>query len=282
MKSKKYLQYSAAALLAIAMTGCKAPTNVTYFQDMDATAIIPTADLQQITVKPGDKLAIVVKTQDPAVSELFNMPVYSSRIGTFVNDNGTGASVRNYTNGGTDGIASYNVSKDGDIDFPLLGTLHVAGMSRQELAGYIKGEIMGRELAKDPTVSVEFLNTGINIIGEVNKPGRYDMNRDKMTVLNALALAGDLRITGVREKVHVIRQEGDELRNYTLDLTNASEVAKSPAYYLQQDDVVYVEPNDMRKRQTTVNGNNALSVSFWISVASLITTAVTTVGVFVK
>lgn len=282
MRSSHIAKCGAALLLAFGAASCKAPQDVTYFQDADTAAIIKTAQAQHIKVRPGDKLSIVVKTKDPAISDLFNLPVYSTRVGNFTQASGSGATARTYTSTGTDGIASYNVNDSGDIDFPLLGRLHIAGMTRDELAGYIKGEIMGRELAKDPTVSVEFLNTGVNILGEVTRPGRYDMNRDKFTIFEALSLAGDLNITGLRDRVRVLRQEEGEIRTYTLDLTNASQVVNSPAYYLQQDDVVYVEPNDMRKRQTTVNGNNALSTSFWISVASLITTAVTTVGVFVN
>lgn len=141
---------------------------------------------------------------------------------------------------------------------------------------------MGRELVKDPTVTVEFVNTGINVMGEVMTPGRYDINRDHLTVLDALSLAGDLTINGRRENVKVLREENGQTKVYTLDLTDLNKLVKSPAYSLQQNDVVYVEPNDFRKRQTTVNGNNALSTGFWISVASLITSAVTTIGVFVN
>ena len=155
-------------------------------------------------------------------------------------------------------------------------------MTRAELAGYIKGELMGRELVKDPTVVVEFLSSGINVIGEVNRPGRYDLNRDDLNILEALSLAGDLSITGQRKNVKVIRVEDGQVNTYTLDLTDAGSLMKNPAFYLQQDDVIYVEPNNMRKRQTTVNGNNALSTGFWISVASLITSAVTTIGVFIN
>lgn len=282
MEFKHSIKYLAAVVVAAGMVSCTAPKKVTYFQDIDTKAIIQTAKSEPITARPGDKLSIIVKTKDASISELFNLPVYSNRVGNVTTYNGTGATTRTYTNSGTDGVACYNVDESGNIDMPLIGSIHIGGMNRDEIAGYIKGEISGRELAKEPTVSVEFLNTGINVLGEVAKPGRYDMNKDKLTIFDAISLAGDLTITGVRDKVRVLRQEGNEIHTYTLDLTNAEGCVSSPAYYLQQEDVVYVEPNDMRKRQTTVNGNNALSTSFWISVASLITTAVTTIGVFVK
>ena len=87
-----------------------------------------------------------------------------------------------------------NQHPSGEIDFPVLGDIKVSGMTRSELSGYIKGELMGRELVKDPTVIVDFLSTGISIIGEVNKPGRYDLNRDNINIIEALALAGDLTV----------------------------------------------------------------------------------------
>ena len=163
------------------------------------------------------------------------------------------------------------MAPDGDIDFPVLGKLHIAGMTRSELAGYIKGELMGRDLVKDPVVTVEFLNTGVSVLGEVKQPGRYDMNVDELTILDAIALAGDLDIQGQRENVKVVRREADGLHTYQVDLTDMRNLVASPAYYLQQDDIIYVEPNGVKKRQTTVNGNTALSASFWVSVASLLT-----------
>lgn len=258
------------------------PKDVAYFQDMDPTVILETAQNAPIKVKPGDKLSIVVKSKDPQLSALFNLPVYSSRVGQGASVNGSGAELRPYTGSQSESVASYTVSPSGDIDFPVLGTMKVAGMTRSELAGFIKGELVGRELVKDPTVVVEFLSTGINIIGEVNRPGRYDLNRDNLNIIEALSLAGDLTINGQRENVKVVRIEDGKVNTYVLDLTDAASLVKSPAFYLAQNDVIYVEPNAQRKRSSTVNGNNALSVSFWVSVASLLTSVVTTIAVFIN
>lgn len=181
-----------------------------------------------------------------------------------------------------DGISKYTVTANGDIDFPVLGMLHVEGMTRGELSGFIKGELMGQNLVKDPVVTVEFLNVGFSVMGEVASPGRYDLNKDKINVLEALSLAGDMTIQGQRENVMLIREDKTGIHSYRLDMTNLSELAKSPAFYIRQGDVIYVEPNDVRKRQTTANGNNVLSASFWVSVASLLTSAVTSIAVFVK
>ncbi|MDE5808539.1 MAG: polysaccharide biosynthesis/export family protein, partial [Muribaculaceae bacterium] len=266
MKIKNILAVLIAALL---LTGCKVPEKVAYFQDTDTNTILDLAAVNPITVRPGDKLSIVVKSKDPAISELFNLPVYSNRIGTGGSSVSNNVTLRSYTGPSSESLASYTVDPKGDIDFPVLGMLHVAGMTRAELSGYIKGELMGRNLVKDPTVSVEFLSAGVDVLGEVKNPGRYDINRDKITLLEALSLAGDLNITGQRENVKVIREEGGKLHTYTVDLTNASSVAKSPVYYLQQGDISYVEPNDKAKRETTSSGNSAYNPSFWVSIGSL-------------
>ena len=163
------------------------------------------------------------------------------------------------------------MAPDGTIDFPVLGKLKIEGMTRSELAGFIKGELMGKELVKDPVVTVEFLNTGFSVMGEVNNAGRFDINKDQLNILEALSLAGDLTIQGQRENVAVVRTDRDGVHTYRVDLTNFVELTKSPAYYIKQGDVIYVEPNGVRKRQATVNGNNVLSASFWVSVASLLT-----------
>lgn len=271
MKTNKFVgSLGILALTVMFLTGCSTPKNITYFQDLDETVIKESAQRQAIRVQPDDKLSIIVNSKDPTLAALFNLPVISSRLGQNTSYSGTGSSVRNYS-GQSEGISSYTVDPEGDIDFPILGKLHIEGMTRSQVAAFIKGELIGRDLMKDPTVTVEFLNVGISVMGEVNNPGRYDMNRDNITILEALSLAGDLSIQGKRENVLVIRQENGEMRTYRLDLTKGTEMLKSPGYFLKQDDIVYVEPNNVRKRQTTVNGNTALSASFWVSVASLLT-----------
>lgn len=267
---------------ALIITGCSVPKDVAYFQDMDSATIIENVNKMPIVVKPGDKLSIIVKTTDPALSALFNMPIYSSRIGNSGSVNGDNTILRSYTGPNAEGVAGYTVTPDGDIDFPVLGMIKVGGMTRAEVGAFIRGELMGRQLAKDPTVSVEFLSSGVNILGEVTVPGRYDLNRDELNILQALSMAGDLTINGKRENVKVIRIEDGQVKTYQVDLTDGASMVKSPGFYLQQDDIIYVEPNAQKKRSSTVNGNNALSVSFWVSVASLLTSVVTTIAVFIN
>jgi len=271
---KKSFLYKAIAggmmMFSLMLTGCGTPKKVAYFQDVNTEVLGEYASRKQIKIAPEDKLVIVVKSKDPALSDLFNLTIASSRVGASRSTSGAVAKITNYVDIG-EGISNYTVDPEGNIDFPVLGEIHVEGMTRSTLAAFIKGELIGRELVKDPVVTVEFMNTGISVLGEVLTPGRYDMNRDNINVIQAIALAGDLTINGQRDNVLVIREENGELKTYRLDLTNLKELVKSPGFNLQQNDVVYVEPNAMRKRSTTVNGNNVLNASFWVSVSSLLT-----------
>lgn len=272
MNKISFKKWSMAGMLAatLMLGSCAVPQDVTYMQDFDASTVIESAQKTQMRLAPGDKVMIVVHSKDPALSALFNLPVVTSRLESNSPYNGSSAKSRQYSN--SEGMSSYTVSPEGNIDFPVLGTLHVEGMSRSELTGFIKGELIGRDLIKDPTVTVEMMNTGITLLGEFNNPGRYDLNRDDISLLEAMALAGDMTINGQRQNVKVIRTDKyGKTQVHLVDLTKGAELMKSPVYYLQQNDIVYVEPNNYKKRQTTVNGNTALSASFWISIASLLT-----------
>lgn len=248
----------AMALAAVALTGCKTPQDVAYLQDITDTYVIESGHhAQSIKAEPHDQLSIVVTSKDPELSSLFNLSAYNKR-------NGKEASREEHS--------VYTVSSKGTIDVPALGEIYVAGMTREEIASFIKGDLIGKELVKDPVVTVEFMNSDISVLGEVKSPGRYDFDKDQMTLLEGLALAGDIALQGKRDNILVVRRNGDKTENYRVDITNSKELMNSPAYYLKQGDVIYVEPNNMLKRQTKINGNNVLSASFWVSIASLLTT----------
>ncbi|MCH5217374.1 MAG: polysaccharide biosynthesis/export family protein [Muribaculaceae bacterium] len=257
------------ALATLMLGGCT-PKNITYVQDFEEDVVIRDTQRTAIRIQPEDKLSIIVHSKDPELAALFNLPVVANNTRNIQGVNGSGSIQRTYAS--SDGMSSYTVSAQGTIEFPVLGTLHIAGMTRNELSAFIKGELMGRDLVKDPTVVVEFLNSGVSILGEVRSPGRYDMNRDNITVLEAIALAGDLTIQGKRENVKVMREDTEgNVHVYVIDLTKGKQIMSSPGYYLKQNDVIYVEPTNYKKRETTVNGNSALAASFWISAASLLT-----------
>lgn len=253
-------------LLLLVMSACSTPKNVAYFQDVQSGSEITPAKQLDIRVRPGDKLAILVSTQDALLSSQFNLLQQQARV-----TSSTSSSMYSGTNNSNDGRTSfYTIAPDGDITFPVLGKLHIAGMTRAEIAEYIEHELVSKELLKDPVVTVEFINTGVSIIGEVARPGRYDFNRDRLNIIDAIAMAGDLLPTGMRENVSVMRtDESGSQKVYKVDMTDMSSLAASPVFYLQQDDVVYVEPNDKKKRDATPSGNVALSPSFWVSIGSL-------------
>lgn len=249
----------------MALVGCKTPQDIAYFQDGKAGQTYQISYDLDIRVRNNDKITIVVHSRDPQLAQMFNLPVQSQRIGQ---TNGSNYSQQ---------MSVYTVNNHGTIDFPGIGELSVAGKNREEVAAIVKTAITSRNLLKDPVVTVEFDNMYINVLGEVNKPGRYALTKDRISVIDALGMAGDLNIQGQRQNVKVLRVENGTRQVYELDFTNLAQVAASPAYFMQQDDVVVVEPNDYRKRQTTVNANNSRSTSFYISLGSLLMTMVSLV-----
>lgn len=245
---------------------CSAPSQVTYFQDLrPGESEQKVVAATEIKVRPGDKLSIIVNSRDPQLTQLFNLPYVGQQIGQ-------GSVTANTTSSNSQGVSGYTVDEQGMIDFPVLGKIEIAGKNREEIAAFIKGELLAKNLVKDPVVTVEYMNLCISVLGEVAKPGRYNIDRDKVTVLDAISMAGDLTIYGKREKVLVLREENGVQHVYGINLCSAEHLYTSPVYYLRQNDVVYVEPNNVRARQATVNGNNVRSTSFWISLASLLTT----------
>lgn len=249
----------------VILSSCGSSKEVVYFQDMQpGQTEITMSPMQVITVQPEDKISIIVNSRDPQLTDLFNLPYVSRQLGQSLRTTGLSTGTNN-------GISGYTVDANGNIDFPVLGKVHVAGMKREEIAEHIKNELVTKNLVKDPVVTVEFMNLCVSVMGEVNNPGRFAIDRDRLTILDALSMAGDLTIYGNRQKVLVLRQEDGQQRVYGINLTSGEHVYTSSVYYLQQNDVVYVEPNSVRSRQSTVNGNNVRSTSFWISLASLLT-----------
>lgn len=257
--------HSAIILMTILfLCSCSAP-NVAYFKDLENGQTEQASHDLAIRLQPEDKVSIIVKSKDPQLSDLFNLPVISGRIG-YSNVSTSG----NYSYTGQ--MSLYTIDDKGEIDFPVIGKVKISGMKREEAAASIKQLLISKNMVQDPIVTVEYGNLGFNVMGEVNKPGRYMFDRDHMTILDAISLAGDLTIQGRRENVTVIREgQNGERTSYMLDLRSAKQIMDSPAFYIKQNDVIYVEPNDYRARQTMVNGNNVLAAPFWISVASLLT-----------
>lgn len=251
-------------LLSGALISCATPEKIAYFQDtaeQEKTIRVPQATVR---LQPGDMVSIIVNTKDAQSAGMLNLPYVTQRLGAYSQEGSYNSSQ----------MSGYTLDPKGDIDFPIVGKINLAGLTRSEASAKIKQVLLDNHLVSDvfnSVVTVEFMNLGISILGEVNRPGRFALPKDNLTILDALALAGDLTIYGNRENVRVVRTEGDTQQTHIVDLCSAESVLNSPVYFLKQNDVIYVEPNEVRMRQSTENGNNIRSTSFWISLASLLT-----------
>ena len=262
MKYRNSLLSGAFCTGLLVLSACGTPQQIAYFQDFnqnpDTQVNLKSA---VITAKPTDKLYIGVKSKDPQITQLFNL-----------------------TGGTNNSSSSTNIAKDafyytvdskGNIDFPVLGTIQVAGLTREQIAEKVKKSLLDASLVKDPTVTVSLSNLHYSMMGEVAKPGQYAIDEEKVTILDAISKAGDLTIQGRRQDVMVLRQENGHQKIYKIDLCSGKDIFNSPAYYLQQNDVVYVTPNDTKKRSSTLNGNTVQSTGFWISMASFLMSVLT-------
>ena len=254
-------------LLMLALASCSTPYNVTYFQDMPLEKRVPIVKPQSIRLRPQDKISIMVSTRDASLSQLFSL--YSTYS---VSNAGSSSSTT------TTKPSEYTIGADGTIEFPILGRLGVQGYTREELQNYLKDELVNRNLVKDPIVTVEYVNLNVTFMGAAGTVGRIPIDRDQFTILDAIAQAGDLALEGQRENVRVIRESGINQRvAYEVNLCSAEELYNSPVYYLQQNDIIYVEPNNKFKRTTTEYGSRMVNYTFW---TGLLTSALTLFAIF--
>lgn len=259
-------------VLLLMLSSCDMSKRITYFQDIQdqRTTYINEQPTPEIRLRPEDKISIIVNTKVPELTALFNLP-YTARV--------LGSQTEQLSNT-SQGTSGYIIKADGNIDFPVLGLVQAAGKTRDELAAYIKSELINRNLVNDPVVTVEFVNLRFSVMGEVRSPGSYPITRDHITLLDALSMAGDLTIDGKRDNVMVLRPNASgKLTAYSVDMLSFNDVQHSPAYYIHQNDYIYVEPNKKRANQSTVNANTVQSATFWISVVSLLASLATTISV---
>lgn len=271
MKQSRH-NYLVSLVLMIAVAwfaSCSTPKDVAYFQDASALNGMATQAEQQLRLRPEDKINIVVNSSNPMLEQQFTLTTAntSRTLGPAIVAQSTAGS-----SSGNTQVMAYTVDEQGTIDFPVLGKISVGGKTRKDVAQYIKQRLIDRELVSDPIVTVEYVNMGVNVLGEVSHPGRIDITKDHFTIVDALSYAGDMTINGNRRNILVARQVDGANQVYTLDMTNMQSVLTSPAYYLQQNDLVYVSPNNKRKRESNATGNTFNNPSIWISIASLLTT----------
>jgi polysaccharide export outer membrane protein len=247
------------------MSSCNSTEKIVYMQDATIGVTEPVTTYESVVARPNDKVSIVVNCPDPQTAALFALTepnkTLSSVSGT------TGSTSREGS------LRSYTIDASGNILMPVLGTVNIGGLTRTEIANKIKNELVSKDLVKEPVVIVEFTNLYYTVTGEVKSPGRYNIINERTTILEALAQAGDLSIYGRRDNVKVVREIDGKRTTYQVDLRSNS-LFDSPAYYLQQNDVIYVEPNGTRAGQSSVNENNWKSVSLWMSMASFLMSVV--------
>lgn len=218
-------------------------------------------------VMPKDELTITVSTTDPASS----VPFYR-KIGQGKEQSTMSQGMNNAK------LLDYLVDNDGYIDFPVLGKLHVVGLTTRECEALIRKELHTNYLSEEPNVTVRTSNYKISVIGEVGKPGTYTVSDERVNIFQALALAGDMTLFSDRDDIQLLREDFTGKRQiFHLDLTQA-DIALSPYYYLQQNDIVYVKPTKAKVRSNTFSSNS----SAWISLTSLAATIASLIIVIAK
>ena len=259
MIKKVYLIFTVIVSL---LTSCNTPKSIIYFQDASDYEVYKDIEPFEVYIHQDDMLAIMVNSSATEIALPFNLPMSNFYIG--------GESY------GQQRLLGYLVDKDGNIDFPVLGTIHVEGLSRNKLRDLIKEKLIEEGQLNDPIVTINFLNFSVSVQGEVNRPGTFTISGERITLLEALSMAGDLTIYGRRDRVAVIREANGQ-RTILYHNLSSTEIFKSPCYYLQQNDLVYVEPNKRRAQQSNINQNNSAAV--WLSIVSVL---LTSVSVFVN
>lgn len=258
---KKIIKLILALASLLLLCSCKSQEKVLYLQDVSLNQSEGIVGARDIHLQPKDQISIVVNSKDPQLAALFNLTTARYL---------AGGSMGIYSGNGD--ISGYTLDEAGDIDFPVLGKIHVAGKTKGEVAAYIKSQLMEANLVNDPVVTVEFMNLYFSVLGEVNKPGKYMITKDQITLLEAISMAGDLSIYGVREGVYVVREENGQRITYPVDL-RSKEMFASPVYYLKQNDVVYVQPNKTKTKNSRIGSSTNVAfsaTSILVSVASLI------------
>lgn len=249
---------AAYTLLSIMLASCGSTKEVVYLQDLEPVEGQVIANLNAVRVQPGDEISIIVTAKDPQLAQLYNLVTPPNRLNNS----------KIFTSMGD--VQPYLVNSEGNIDFPQLGEIHVAGLTREEIAKDIKKRLASADQLKDAVVTVNFVNLHFAVVGEVKSPGTYEISSDRVTIIDALSMAGDLTIFGKRNNISVVREQDGKRYVYQIDL-RSKDLFDSPAYYLQQNDVVYVQPNKTRAGQASVNENQWKNVGIWVSLASVLT-----------
>jgi len=252
----KKIYFIPLVVFLLALASCTTQKDVAYFNGVNTysadTINKKFNKIHEARICTGDMLSITVTGLDPLAVAPFNLPLVS------------------YATPGTDQLysaptlQSYLVDINGNINFPVIGTLKVAGLSKSQAIKFINEQLS--PYLKNAIVTLQFMNYKVTVLGEVLRPGQYAINNERVTVLDALGLAGDMTIFGKRNNVLITRENNGKLEFVRLNL-NTDEVFKSPYYYLQQNDVIYVEPNSVK---SVASQNTSLYLSAASTLATLV------------
>ena len=247
---KKLLLCSLVLLSILSFTSCMSTKKVVYFQNKDSIDVALSRQLYDAKIMPKDILQIRVFTTDPEAATPFNLG---------------GQTTTSVQSGGQNSVLSYLVDNDGDIEFPVIGKIHLGGMTKNEAEAYIKGVVKPYlSESENPVVHVRMVNYKYAVIGEVNGPGMFTATNEKINIIEALAQAGDLTLFGERDKIFLIRENSDGQKEFHRLNLNDANIISSPYYYLQQNDIVYVEPNKAKAKSQYFS----TSTSMWFTLTS--------------
>lgn len=253
---RKNLFFIVFAVLCMTLGSCGSSKQIAYFQNADSLNYAASKGLFDAKIMPKDLLTITVSTTDPKAATPFNLSVTNTL-------NATG-----YLSTGAGSLQTYLVDNDGFINFPVVGQLKVGGMTKRQCENYIRDKILPyMSKTENPIVTVKMASFKVAVAGEVKAPGVFNVDQEKISVIEALARAGDLTIYGKRGNVLLIREDATgEKSVHRLNLNDAN-LINSPYYYLQQNDYLYVEPNSVQAKNSAIGS----STTIWISVVSILT-----------
>ena len=252
-----------AAVALISLGSCSMRKKIPYFNGLEPTDSLVGATQHESRICPDDMLKIVVSALEPEAVAPFNLPVVAY------------ASPNTSQIYQTPSFQPYLVDIDGYIEFPVLGRVKVGGLKKSEAIAMLQDQL--KAYLKDPIVTIQFMNYKVTVLGEVLRPGSYTIGNERITLMEALGLAGDMTVYGRRDNVLLIRENSNGAKEFVrLNLTK-SDILSSPYYYLQQNDVIYVEPGNMRYHQT-VSSNATIYLSAVSTLASMATVIVAVIN----
>ncbi|MFR2617724.1 polysaccharide biosynthesis/export family protein [Parabacteroides goldsteinii] len=266
------LKLASAVLFIVLMGACSVPKDITYFQkgnDITEEDIARMKNYIDPMIKVGDVLTIAVSSTDPLAVAPFNLPLVSFVKEGVLSNSTANASAGSRDIGSSQAMQTYTVNASGYINFPVLGDLKISEMRKQDVIQLIEDKI--RKYVKDPIVNLNIINYKVTVLGEVNKPGSYSIGTDRVSLLDALGYAGDMTIFGDRKNVKVIRDINGVKQIIVYDLTESNFLV-DPNFYLQQNDVVYVEPNDKRKKNSRYSQTEQFTLSVVTAIVSVCST----------